>query len=416
MAPTMFGLALRLTALSWMMLADSGQADPPRQPKLRSMSPVPSTTEWPTAAEVTVEKLVVHDQPNEASYINNTLSQGDRVRIRGIVEGGWLAIDPPPTTLCWIEKTAIDWGIVPSGARGRISDPTMSKMSPPERAWVTASRAMIRSGHPRARLPGPPRAYLHQGTMVRLIDRPPLEFGRGKSATVWYAIMPASGEVRYIRADGTRAAAIPKPQVAEVQAAFVPAQGAPSAPEKPLTAPLKTEIENLESMQRAIVSDQPIEQWRFEAVRAGYQALLKRAGSDSLVEETIRVRLARLTQYEQAAQAARTIQEILAQSHRRDREVAEVERKLAAVGRPRGRPYNAVGFVQPSARKVDGRKLYALIGADGSTFAYLDVPPGIDVDPLFSRRIGVRGEAHYNEDLGTRLITVRDLESIESKR
>jgi hypothetical protein len=38
------------------------------------------------------------------------------------------------------------------------------------------------------------------------------------------------------------------------------------------------------------------------------------------------------------------------------------------------------------------------------------------VDPLFSRRIGVRGEAHYDEDLGTRLITVRDLESTESKQ
>jgi hypothetical protein len=416
MPPPMFGLALRMTALSLMVLADSGQADPPREPKLRSMSPVRSTTEWPIAAEVTVEKLVVHDQPNEASYINNALSRGDRVQIRGIVEGGWLAIDPPSTTLCWIEQSAIDRGIVLSGPRGRVSGPTLSRTSSPERAWVTAPRAVVRSGHPSARLPGPPRGYLHQGTMVRLIDRPPLKIGRGQSATVWYAIMPASSEIRYIRANGTRAIASPRPQAAEIQAAYAPARDAPSAPGQPLPAPLKTEIENLESMQRAIVSDQPIEQWRFEAVRAGYQALLKRAGADPVVEETIRIRLARLTQYEQAARAARTIQEVLAQSHRRDREVAQVERKLAAAARPRARPYNVVGFVQPSARKVDGRKLYALIGADGSTLAYLDVPPGIDVDPLFSRRIGVRGEAHYDEDLGTRLITVRDLESIESKR
>jgi hypothetical protein len=252
--------------------------------------------------------------------------------------------------------------------------------------------------------------------MVRLIDRPPLEIGRGQSTTVWYAIMPASGEVRYIRADGTRAVAAGKPQVSEIQAGYVPAPDAPAAPGKSLPAQLMTEIENLESMQRAIVSDQPIEQWRFEAVRAGYQALLKRAGSDPLVEETIRVRLARATQYEQAARAARTIQEILAQSHRRDREVAKLERKLAAAGRPGARPYNIVGFVQPSARKVEGRKLYALIGEDGSTLAYLEVPPGIDVDPLFSHRIGVRGEARFDEDLGTRLITVRDLESIEPKK
>lgn len=413
----MFGLALRLTGLSLMLLADSGQADPPREPELRSMSPVPSTTEWPATAEVTAEELLVHDQPTESSYINNALSRGDRVRIRGIVQGGWQAIDPPPTTLCWIEQSAIGRESARSGPGGSASEPATSKTSAPERAWVTAATAVVRSGHPGARLPGPPWGYLHQGTMVRLIDRPPLEVGQGKSATVWYAIMPGPTEVRYIRAGSTRAVATPKAHVDEIQAtAFVPAQDAPSSPEKPLPVAFKTEIENIESMLRAIISDQPLEQWRFEAVRAGYQAILKRSGADPVVEEIVRVRLARVTQYEQAAQAARTIEEVLARSHRRDREVAKVERKLAAVGRPRVRPYNAVGFVQPSARKVDGRKLYALIGADGSTLAYLDVPPGIDVDPLFARRIGVRGEAHYDEDLGTRLITVRDLESMETKR
>ena len=409
-------LALRLTALSLMLLADSGQADPPREPKLRSMSPIPSTTEWPTTAEVTVDRLVVHDQPTESSYVNNTLSRGDHVRIRGVVEGGWLAIDPPPTTLCWIERTAIDWEIVPSRPRSHAAGSTMSRTNPPERAWVTAPRAMVRSGHPRARLPGPPRGYVHQGTMVRLIDRPPIEVGRGKPSTIWCAILPASTEVRYVRAHGTRAVSTTKPQIDEIQAAYTSAQETFSGLEKTLPAAFKAEIEKLESMRRAIVSDQPIEQWRFEAVRAGYQALLKRAGSDPTVEETVRVGLSRVTRYEQAAQAARTIREILEKSHRRDREVAKVERKLAAAARPRVRPYNAVGFVQPSARKVDGRKLYALIGADGATLAYLDVPPGIDVDPLFSRRIGVRGEAHFDEDLGTRLITVRDLESVESKR
>ena len=75
-----------------------------------------------------------------------------------------------------------------------------------------------------------------------------------------------------------------------------------------------------------------------------------------------------------------------------------------------------MGFVQPSARKVDGHKLYALIGTNGTTLAYLNVPPGIDVERLFSHRVGVRGEAHYDEDLGTKLISVRDLEAVGAKR
>ncbi len=59
---------------------------------------------------------------------------------------------------------------------------------------------------------------------------------------------------------------------------------------------------------------------------ARYQAILKRAGKNASVEEAIRRRLERLTHHEQAAQAARTIETILARSHRRDSQVAATER------------------------------------------------------------------------------------------
>ena len=77
---------------------------------------------------------------------------------------------------------------------------------------------------------------------------------------------------------------------------------------------------------------------------------------------------------------------------------------------------SARGYVQASTEMIDGRKLYVLIASDGSTIAYLDVPPGLDIDPLLAHRIGVRGEPHFNEDLGTRLITVRDVEKLEPRR
>jgi hypothetical protein len=57
-----------------------------------------------------------------------------------------------------------------------------------------------------------------------------------------------------------------------------------------------------------------------------------------------------------------------------------------------------------------------LIGSDGSTLAYLDIPPGLDIDPLLAQRVGVRGDPHFNEDLGTRLITVRDVETMDPRR
>src|SRR5262249_16450700 len=82
----------------------------------------------------------------------------------------------------------------------------------------------------------------------------------------------------------------------------------------------------------------------------------------------------------------------------------------------RAHPYNAVGFMQPSARSIDGRKLFVLIARNGSTVAFLDIPPGLDAEPLVARRVGVRGIPHFDEDLGARLISVRAVESIEATR
>ena len=88
------------------------------------------------------------------------------------------------------------------------------------------------------------------------------------------------------------------------------------------------------------------------------------------------------------------------------------ERRVAAAARWHARAFSARGYVQASTEMIDGRKLYILIANDGSTIAYLDVPPGLDIDPLLAHRVGVRGEPHFNEDLGARLITVRDVEKL----
>jgi len=183
-----------------------------------------------------------------------------------------------------------------------------------------------------------------------------------------------------------------------------------------LPAALGAEIKTVDEMHRSIRTNEPIARWRFETVRSRYQVILKKAGNDPATEEAIRARLARVSRDEEAARAARTIETILAESHRRDSVVAQAKRRVAAAGRSQARAYSAVGYVQSSGQRLEGRKLYVLIGGDGSTLAYLDVPPGLDIDPLLARRVGVRGDPHFNEDLGSRLITVRDVETIDSRR
>jgi hypothetical protein len=172
------------------------------------------------------------------------------------------------------------------------------------------------------------------------------------------------------------------------------------------------DIRGADENYRSMRTGQSVSQWQFDAIRSRYESILKRANGDQAVEAAVRARLGRLARDERSAEAARTIESILAESHRRDQEVAAEERKVADATRSHARAFSARGYVQASTAMIEGRKLYILIANDGSTIAYLDVPPGLDIDPLVSHRIGVRGEPHFNEDLGARLITVRDVEQL----
>ena len=384
-------------------------------------------------AEVEAERMDVFDHPEDQAFIAGRVRRGDRLHVRAdrIPGTGWLAIEPLPTSICWIEQSSLefeDGEALESMDQG--NDPAGRDRSRMVRAWVSQPRAVIRSGHPQALLPGPPRGALPKGTMVQLVDRPALSLGRGPSKTRWLAIVPPSDQVFYVHADGVRwlspTSTPPIPPAAEVRASYEepipPSQAGSQSRGKPMGSPsswppeISAELERIDATYKAIIASQPINRWRFETVRADCQSLLKRAGDRPDLEDELRTRLARVTQHEQAARAARTIESILAKSHRRDSEVAAVRRDLARLEQTRACAYDAVGFIQPSVRKVDGHKVFALIGAKGSAIAYLDIPAGLDPEPFLARRVGVRGQAHFSEDLGTRLITVRDMENIEARK
>jgi hypothetical protein len=369
--------------------------------------------------EVVAERLAVYDGRDEKCFRTGTVERGDRVRVRRWLAGGWAAIDPPATAIAWVERASLELSDEGGERGGHRLGPAEPGSGPPARATVVVPRAIVRSGQLGARMPGPPWVELPRGTMVQLVDRPPLSIGRGPGATLWFAAVPPVEVACYVRAAGLEDAR-PREGIPEMLAAYLVPEGGDTkstapAPES-LPLGVAAEIGRVDAMHRAILTGQPVEQWRFEAVRAEYQAILKRSGDNPAVEAALRVRLAGVTRHEQAAAAAREFQDVLARSRRRDAEVAQLKQQLAAVDRYRSPAYHAIGYVQPSSQVLDGRKLHALIGLDGRTVAYLDIPPGLDVEAVGVHRVGVRGTVHYNPELGTRLITVRDLEPVGTRR
>jgi hypothetical protein len=181
-----------------------------------------------------------------------------------------------------------------------------------------------------------------------------------------------------------------------------------------------SELKSIDAMWKEIETDTPIDSWRFDGLRARYQALVKSHPGEPAVGNVIRDRLERLARRELAAKAAVTFEAILAQSRKRDREIVQLSRQLrirtSSANGARSNTYAAIGFMQSSAQKIDGHKLFLLVGRNGETLAHLDIPPGLDPEPILARKVGVRGVAHYNEELQSRLITVRDLQAVESTR
>ncbi len=347
----------------------------------------------PAVAEVAVDGLDVFDEADDRSFAPQRLRRGDRITVVEEGRDGWLAIEPPPSSLGWIEQGAIREA--PGGTEARVIVP----------------RAVVRSGHPDARMPGPPRLSLARGAAVRLLDRPPLKLGRGGALRTWRAIGPTSGEVRHIRAEGVARVTGPVAEPArEMRAAYAP----PPVPADGLPAGVAEEVTRIEASHRALLRA-PIEQWRLEPIRQRYQSLLRRV-SDPASGHAIRARLDQVGRQEEAARAAQAFQAALDQSRRRDQEVAQILRRVALSERDSERPYDAEGLVQPSSRTIDGQKVFALIGPEGTTLAFLDIPPGLDARPLVARRVGVRGVVHYDEHLRARLISVRDLEPLGARR
>jgi len=364
-------------------------------------------------AVVVDDALDVLAEPDSASFATGKLRRGDYLNVVADRGDGWLAIEPPAGSVCWIDQSSL---AEETGGEAR----------------VIAAQATVRAGNPAARMPGPPSSTVVKGEIVRLGDLIPITLQQGRVSRTWQAIEPPAGESRFVRADGVRllAAVAPRAQTRQatqvlpasaqaqtrrvstrqepVDSALLEVGGAPG--EQSLAPALAEALAKVAAAHRQALR-RPVDQWDLDPVRQRYQSLLD-AETDATARTAIRARLAQVERQQAAAKAARAMQDALAASRRLDRELAQ-QRVGADNARTKERiPYDAVGLLQRSSKQVDGQKVFALIDRQGNTSAYLSIPPGVQPETLLTRRVGVRGRVRFNELLGTYLVQVTQLEPL----
>jgi hypothetical protein len=377
-----------------------------------------SQTDAPLRGRVVARTLDVFDEPDGMGFITGELRRGDQIVIIGEQADGWLAIEPPPSSFCWIDRDAIE----PLGDG---------------RARVVVPQATIRAGRPGAKMPGPPRQQLAEGSLVRLIDHPVLQLRQEHATRIWRAIEPPAGAAWFVRAEGVRwekripPSVVQAPEsstlklaprrstqrVSRIEERAVPIDLAlltvkPSGAEGPFAPEFAQALAATEAQHRAALR-RPVDQWQLEPIRQQYQDMLDHE-SDPAAQTALRDRLARVARQEQLAQAARKVESLLSQTRRHDLELEAAEHELADVGETERTSYDAEGLLQPSSKQVEGRRVFALVGEEGRTIAYLLVPPGLETGPLLARRVGVRGALRFEAALGNRLIRVREIEPLRA--
>ena len=346
-------------------------------------------------AVVTSASVELVDRADDTAFTTGEAVRGDVLEVREALPDGWLAVAPPADQLDWIDKAS-------------LTPLTGGK------AKVVVERTPVRSGCPDARLPGPTRLWLTRGAVVRLSDHPPLNVRLGDRRRTLLAIRPVEGELRFVRREGLRVSGpARKTRRASAKPAEPPSPELAIAPEwmlpdssnlDALPPEAAEELRRLDAEQRSIMRRSP-DDWRLDSLRAALQETLDRY-QDSATRAEAHRRIAYVDRARRLSADARKLQALLNDDAERART------NDSDVDTPQTAPFDAQGMLQVSSKLYEGTRVYALIGDDGATAAYLKLPPGIPGKRFLTHRVGVRGSTRYDEALRAKVIDVEDLEPL----
>jgi hypothetical protein len=184
----------------------------------------PAADGW-MAAEAVGNTVLIHQTPNETSYITDSIKRGELLWIREISEeSDWYLVRPPEGALSWVLESDI------------------SEIRSNE-ARIKAEKTFIRPGRHGARLPGPPGLELTRGSRIWLLNREPLVLPQQGRLMTWRAIEPPDGEPRFAQRENLKM--IRKSLDSETPEGFIDAERPGRlAAESPATAGRRNYAEN----------------------------------------------------------------------------------------------------------------------------------------------------------------------------
>ena len=368
-------------------------------------------------AWVAVDSVDVLDEPDDGAFSTGLLRYKQQVTIRRDGPSGWVTLDPPSGAFSLIDAADIE-----------ELDDGMGR--------VKSRYATVRPGRDGARQPGPARITLRGGTLVRLLDRRPLVLrGEGETRT-WLPIEPPAAEVRFVRASALergrppdRADTTPRdPQGSQEAPSLSPSRREPEPPPALVIdenfatagsdlADLEVSPEMAQRLRRVgdrhrLALRRPMDQWELDSIEAEYRELASQAIPAD--RPAIEGRITQVHRQKAAAEAAKSLEALIAGSRSRD---AKLDTALSdAMKEASGKvaKYDASGFLQSTSKRREGKRLYVLLGDDGAVICYLTTQAGVAMDDFQSRRVGIRGQGRYDEQLHARLVLARDVELLKA--
>ena len=343
--------------------------------------------------QVIGDDLEYMTEPTHSAYSTGCLKRGDRIMAKK-TQPGWIQVQTPPDHFHWINAAEVE-------------------EQPDGTCIVIKRQASIRFAAESARLPGPIVRTVRKGTVVRPIDHPDLKVEASGKTQTWLAIEATDDSTRYVATDKLEpiglASSPPRPERSEQLAVYLPSDDDNVPPE------VKAELASIAAMNRSIQAAS-VETWNLDPIRGRYESLLRQFDANPAVRRAIEPRLDLVRRDMELVRSLQAVARLLKAGDDRDAAIARTQRSVALARSGSDRGYDAQGLLQPSSRRSQGQKVLALVGPEGRTTSYLAIPPGVSVGRYLAHRVGVRGVVHFDEGLGARLISVRDLELIEPRR